>query len=127
MSLSDNEKLIIIQKREELRIISQEFLDLLNKEEFSTNDKNEIKKKILHLLSLINIIANQTHSDVNMNILIEMVAQIVDSLDNPNTQKRGKIKAQVFCFSVNIIPFSYSRWPSSLKLATIIASLEATR
>ena len=112
---SDNEKLLIIQKREELRIVSQEILDLVNKELLSEQDITNIKKKGVHIISLLNIISTSAKSTFDIQKLTKMIATTIDELGSPTSRKTSIISIEAFCYAVNAFPYSYSPWPTFFK------------
>jgi hypothetical protein len=125
MSINENESILIIQKREELRLISQEIFELISKEVLSLQDITEVRKKLLHVLSLLNIISSHLKTKWDLKELPRFTLKTFDMLEDPNRQKSGKVHAEVLCVVANTIPFSYSRWPSLFKVAIpLLASLE---
>jgi hypothetical protein len=117
MHITDAERLLIIQKREELRIVSQEIVDLTDKEILSAQDFVDIKKKFIHILSLVSILTTYMNSNILLDALRHRIMITFDFLDfysmaNQIQQKKTRASIQAICAIVNTIQFSYSPWPS---------------
>ncbi len=115
MSISESERLLIIQKREELRVISQEILDLVNRESLSQQNINDIKKRFLQIISLLNIISTSTKSTFDIQALLTKMGHTIYGLESQNLRENAIINTESICFAVNGLPFFYSRWPAFLK------------
>jgi hypothetical protein len=124
MAVSDNEKFIIIKKREEIRIVSQEILDLVNKESLSEQDITDIKKKFVHIISLLNIISTSAKSTFDMQKLTKMIATTIEGLESPTSRKTSIIRIEAFCFAVNAFSYSYSHWPTFFKADSPLGGFE---
>ena len=58
MQITEAERILLIQKKEEVRAVSQELLEISAKDSYSVQDVADIKKKLVHILSLLHIISS---------------------------------------------------------------------
>jgi hypothetical protein len=126
MHLSENEQLLILQKKEEIRIVTLEILELVNKEIKTQEDSLPIKKKFLHILSLLHILASYGKPNLNLEIFRERVIDIFDNyLSHP--PYHNKFQIEYLCIIVNSIDYSYGHWPSFFKATISLASVEVKK
>jgi hypothetical protein len=99
MELTETERLLLVGKKEEIRKLTEELLDLTVSIE---RNRIEIKKKITGILSLLSTIASYSspkNYDLNK---ITMMANMLNSYSFP-------FLYEVFCNSVNSIRFDFTR------------------
>jgi hypothetical protein len=123
MAITENERLLIIQKMEEIRKVTEEILDLVEKNIETTQDATFVKKKFLHILSLLHIIASYGKPNLDLDIFRERVIDIFDNFLVPPPY-HNRFQIQYLCIVVNSVDYSYSRWPSYLRAKIPLASVE---
>ena len=128
MDITENERLLLIQKKEEIRILTQEILDLVDKEVLSHQDITDVKKKLVHILSLLHILASYGSPNRDLHSIMMFVVQIIGLELEPEMVIILKAHLEIVCIVVNSINFSYSPWPSLFKAAIPpLASIEVKK
>lgn len=123
MELSENERLMLVKKKEEILKLTTEILDIKNDPEQAL----EIKKKITNILSLLSTISSYAQSKYDSSNLWYLTTQIfmeMDLLGNEWTVISPLI--EVFCNTVNFIEFKFTKKSISLKIPKIDLSLFKT-
>ena len=107
MELTEKERLMLVEKKEEIRKLTMEILDMLNDPEKEIESK-EIKKRITSILSLLSTIASYSKSkNYDLNRLTNAANIICVGLD---LSKEVLIPAiEVFCNIVNSVRFDFTK------------------
>jgi len=113
MQITEAERTLLIQKKEEIRIVTQELLEISSKNVLSLQDIAEIKKKLAHILSLLHIISSYATPNRDLHNLMMLAVEIDGLLLMLPESTRGRI--DIFCLVANSVTFSFSRWPSIFK------------
>jgi hypothetical protein len=113
MQISEAERTQLILKKEEIRSVTQELLEISTKETFSRQDITDIKKKIAHTLSLLHIISSYSTPNRDLHNLMMLAVEIDGFLITVPEATRFRI--DIFCMVANSVTFSYSRWPALFK------------
>jgi len=113
MQISETERLLLIQKKEEIRVVTQELLEISIKTSYSIQDISEIKKKLAHILSLLHIISSYGNPNRDLHNLMRLAVEIDGLLTI--MPAATNLRIDVFCMVANSVTFSYSRWPSIFK------------
>ena len=117
MELTETERIMLVGKKEEIRKLSEEILDLatdLNKNEL------KIKKKITGILSLISTIASYSKSK---NYDLERITYMANMLNCVNMQ----FLLEIFCNNVNSIRFDFTRKDLKIIIPKIDLSIFRTK
>ncbi len=97
--LTETERLLLVGKKDEIRKLTEEILDLST---CPKDSETEIKKKITGILSLISVIASYSkpkNCDLNE---IRLMANLLDSVPM-------QFLLEIFCNTVNSIRFDFTR------------------
>ena len=107
LELTETERLMLVGKKEELRKLTEEIIQLT--EEIETN-KIAIKMKIQGILSLISTLSSYTNSKPNMQPFVQMSIYISHLLES-KTPFQGTIRTflNIFCSSANAMTFSFNK------------------
>jgi len=110
MQISEAERILLIQKKEEIRVVTQELLEISTKPSYTIQDIAEIKKKLVHILSLLHIISSYGSPNRDLHNLMRLAVEIDGFLTV--MPAATNLRIDVFCMVANSITFSYSWWPS---------------
>lgn len=111
MELTERERLILVEKKEEIRRLTVEILDI------ASNPENalEIKKKFTSILSLLNTIASYSNSrNVNLDVYTKFVTILFNLISEE--QKKGKdgwrlcqFLIEIACNFANAARFNFTK------------------
>ena len=114
MEITENERLLLIKKREELCTVTQELSDLL----FLDNDTRtkqeilEIEKKVLKISCLLQILSTYMISDYDtQQISNKMFRVLNENIHDTRIFRNVALMLSAYCFTINNIHFRFSRWP----------------
>jgi hypothetical protein len=108
MELTEKERLLLVEKKEEIRRLSEDIFELtadLKKNEI------ELKKKVTGILSLISTIASYTNSkNLDMRLLIAAAQHIFYIIEmKPVLVKTATTELEIFCNVANSITFNFTK------------------
>ena len=107
MELTETEKLMLVGKKEEIRKLTEEIIQLTNDIETS---RIEIKKRIQGILSLISTLASYTNSKLDIQAFVGMATCINHFLDKDMCLKKPlKTMLGLFCSTANTITFNFTK------------------
>ena len=106
MELTETERLMLVGKKDEIRTLSEELLDLVTD---SKTNEIEIKKKITGKLSLISTIASYSKSKNYKLDKITDMANMIYRMLSINSDLVAKPMVEVFCNVVNSIRFNFTK------------------
>ena len=106
MELTETERLMLVGKKDEIRTLSEELLDLVTD---SKTNEIEIKKKITGTLSLISTIASYSKSKNYKLDKITDMANMIYRMLSINSDLVAKPMVEVFCNVVNSIRFNFTK------------------
>ena len=115
MQISESERLILIQKKEEICKISQEILEITGKEHTSREDVIAVKKKMVQILSSLHIIASYSSPNRNLDAIMRVSLQINSMSVVTNETILLPNYTEFFCTIVNSVEFSYGWFPTIFK------------
>lgn len=127
MNITEGERLLLIQKKEEIRTITQEIIEIVNKESTTRQDITEVKKKFLHVLSLLHILASYGSPNRDLQSLMMNIIQIIGMELRVANSIVLKANIEITCIVVNSITFSFSPWPTLIKLSIPPLSAEVQK
>jgi hypothetical protein len=116
MQLSETERLLLVGKKEEIRKLTEELLDLTARPD---KNKVEIKKKITSILALISTIASYSKPK---NCNLDRITAMANMLNHLNTD----FLLEVFCNTVNSIRFDFARRDLKIVIPEIDVSIFRT-
>ncbi len=99
MELTENERLMLVGMKEEIRKLTEELLDLSASPK---RNRVEITKKITGILSLLSTISSYSKPK---NYDLKTMALMANSLSTKSSQ----LLFEIFCNSVNSINFDFTR------------------
>jgi len=116
--MNDNERILLIQKREEIRVITQDILDLIEKDDITKQDCLEIKKKFVQILSLISIL--KTYMKTNLIIeregdqdglgaILSRIFSLLVEIQKGNKNEKFMLMLQIetICCIINRAEYKY--------------------
>jgi len=123
MELSDKERLMLVEKKDEILKLTLEILDILSTED--PKQATVVKKKMTTILSLISTIASYADSK-NYNLqplwnVTNLIFAQMDLLRDHWTAISPYI--EIFCNTVNHIQFNFSKRDLKIRIPKINLSL----
>jgi hypothetical protein len=116
MQTTESERLLLIQKKEEVCQLSQEILDIIHQEQTNGEDVIEVKKKMVQVFSLLHILASYGSPSRDLNELTKLVVRFFQFQSKARDDiVLGVPIGELFCITVNSIEFSYSWIPTIIK------------
>jgi len=118
MELSEKERLMLVEKKEQIQKLTSEILDTFEKIT-NLDQMVEIKKKINHIISILSIIGSYAKPKMNLEYyesaanlifyklyLLERICQL-----NPNSDWKDAIRTNIeeFCTHANAIQFEFTK------------------
>jgi hypothetical protein len=116
MQTTESERLLLIQKKEEVCQISQEILDIIHQENTNGDDVIAVKKKMLQILSLLHMLAGYGSPSRDLNELMKLVIRFCQYQSKARDDiVLGVPIGELFCITVNSIEFSSGWIPTIVK------------
>jgi hypothetical protein len=116
MQTTESERLLLIQKKEEVCHLSLEILDIIHQEKTTGEDVIEIKKKMVQILSLLHILASYGSPNRDLDELMKLVLRFYTFQSKARDDiVLGIPIGELFCVTVNSIEFSYGWFPTIIK------------
>lgn len=108
MELTEKERLMLVEKKAEIRKLTEDIFDLNVDVE---RNRVEIKKKVSGILNLFSIIASYTNSKSNLVLpLMQFAQQIFFLIDQePCFCRVVTTDLEIFCNSLNSITFNFTK------------------
>ena len=124
MELTETERLMLVDKKEEIRNLSAEIMEIMNEPGQITN----IKSKITDILSILSTIGSYAKSKDYDSSLFTLMAENIFQL-MPVSQPHAKIRAYLikrierFCIYANSIQFDFTKKGLKINLPKIDISI----
>jgi hypothetical protein len=116
MQTTEAERLLLIQKKEEVCQLSLEILDILHQEKTNGQDVIDVKKKMVKILSLLHILASYGSPSRDLDELMKLVVRFFAFQSKARDDiVLGVPIGELFCLTVNSIEFSYGWFPVLIK------------
>jgi hypothetical protein len=116
MQTTESERLLLIQKKEEVCQLSLEILDIIHQENTNGEDVIEVKKKMLQILSLLHMLASYGSPSRDLNELMKLVVRFYSFQSKARDDiVLGVPIGELFCITVNSIEFSFGWFPTIIK------------
>jgi hypothetical protein len=115
MQISESERILLIQKKEDIHKLSQEILDITGKKQTTTQDVIDVKKKMVQILSLLHIISSYSSPNRDLNALMKLVIRIFTFQAQSKDQIVLPQMIELFCTIANSVEFSYGWFPTIFK------------
>jgi hypothetical protein len=116
MQTTESERLLLIQKKEEVCQLSLEILDIIHQEKTNGQDVIDVKKKMVKILSLLHILASYGSPSRDLDELMKLVVRFFAFQSKARDDVvLGVPIGELFCLTVNSIEFSYSWFPTIIK------------
>jgi hypothetical protein len=105
MELTENERLLLVKKKEEISRLTSEIFDIYQKE----NSKNEVLKRITQVQNCLSILASYAPTNKEWYNLITDV-HLLELLYNSDGAE-GLLESEIrsFCYSANSITFEFTK------------------
>ncbi|MDD1680695.1 MAG: hypothetical protein LUQ35_03710 [Methanoregula sp.] len=116
MQTTEPERLLVIEKKEEVCRLSLEILDILHQDKTDGEDVAEVKKRMIQVLSLLHIVASYGSPNRDLDAVMRLVLRFfsVQSKDKDGFIQ-GVAIGELFCITVNSIEFTTGWIPPILK------------
>lgn len=116
MQTTESERLLLIQKREEVCQLSSEILDIIHQDRTNSDDVIEVKKRMIRILSLLHMLSSYGSPGRDLNEVTKLVVRFFQQ----QSKERDDIVLDVpigelFCITVNSIDFSTGWLPTFIK------------
>ena len=122
MELTEKERLMLVEKKQEIRKLTEDIFDLV-----ADVEKNgvEIKKKVNGILSLFSVIASYTNSKNNLTLpLIQFATWIFHLIDEtPSMHRVITTDLEFFCNTVNSVTFNFTKKDLKINIPKIDVTL----
>ena len=116
MQTTESERLVLIQKKEEICQLSLEILDIIHQEKTSGQDVIDVKKKMIKILSILHILASYGWPSRDLDELMKLVVRFYTLQSKARDDiVLGIPIGELFCLTVNSIEFSYGWFPTIIK------------
>ena len=125
MELTEKERLLLVEKKEEIRRVTEDIIDLSVD---LLKNKIELKKRITGILSLLSTIASYTGSKkLNMHDFMRAAQLISYTIDvNPLMHQVITLELEIFCNVANSIIFDFTKKDFKVTIQKIDFSLFRT-
>ena len=126
MELTENERLMLVEKKEDILKLTKEILKILK--ERDPEQALEVKKKMTSILSLISTIgsyAKSKYDSRNLWASTNMIFLQMNALGDRWTSIASWI--EVFCNTVNLIEFNFTKRDIKIKIPKIDMSIFRNR
>ena len=120
MELTETERLLLVAKKEDIRKLTEEILDLAINIE---RNELEIKKKITSILSFISTIASYSKSKNYDLDGITSMANMIYRMLGTKSHQIAKLLLEGFCNSANSIRFDFTRKDLKITIPKIDLSI----
>jgi len=116
MQTTESERLVLIQKKEEICQLSLEILDIIHQEKTTGQDVTDVKKKMIKILSILHILASYGSPSRDLDELMKLVVRFYSFQSKARDDiVLGIPLGELFCLTVNSIEFSYGWFPTIIK------------
>jgi hypothetical protein len=116
MQTTESERLVLIQKKEEICQLSLEILDIIHQEKTTGQDVIDVKKKMIKILSILHILASYGWPSRDLDELMKLVVRFYSFQSKARDDiVLGIPIGELFCLTVNSIEFSYGWFPAIIK------------
>jgi len=116
MQTTESERLLVIEKKEEVCRLSLEILDIIHQDKSDGDDVLEVKKKMVQVLSLLHVLASYGSPNRDLDAITRLVLRFfsVQSKDK-DAFIQGVAIGELFCITVNSIEFTTGWIPPIIK------------
>jgi hypothetical protein len=116
MQTTESERLLLIEKKEEVCRLSLEIMDIIHQENASGDDVIEVKKRMVRILSLLYVFAGYGSPGRDLDALMRLALRFYQMQGKARDDFLAGIPvAELFCITANSIDFSYSWLPTIIK------------
>jgi hypothetical protein len=116
MQTTEPERLLLIEKKEEVCRLSLEILDIIHQETTTGEDVIEVKKRMVQILSLLHILAGYGSPGRDLDALMRLALRFYSLQGRARDDFVSGIPvAELFCITANSIGFSYGWLPTIIK------------
>jgi hypothetical protein len=107
MQTTEPERLLVIEKKEDVCRLSLEILDILHRDKTDGDDVIEVEKKMVQVLSLLHVLASYGSPSRDLDAIMRLVLRFfsVQSRDKDGFIQGVSI-GELFCITVNSIEFT---------------------
>ena len=126
MELTEKERLMLVQKKEEILKLTKEILDIIKQRD--PEQAVEVKKRMTNILSLISTIGSYAKSKYDSRHLWTSTNLIFLQMDDRgNHWGLTSPWIEVFCNTVNLIEFDFTKRDIKIKIPKIDLSIYRNR
>lgn len=107
MQTTESERLLVIEKKEEVCRLSLEILDIIHQDKTNGDDLLKVKKKMVQVLSLLHVLASYGSPNRDLDAIMRLVLRFfsVQGKDK-DAFIQGVAIGELFCITVNSIEFT---------------------
>jgi hypothetical protein len=107
LELTEKERLLLVEKKEEIRKLTEAIIQLTTDIE---SNKIEIKQKIQGILSLISTLASYTNTKLDLHSFVVMSEYTFHLMDlEPCLIKTTRLHLEIFCSVANTMTFNFTK------------------
>jgi hypothetical protein len=116
MQTTESERLLLIEKKEEVCRLSLEILEIIHQEKTTGDDVIEVKKRMVQILSQLHILASYGSPSRDLDDVMKLVVRFYSFQSKARDDiVLGVPIGELFCITVNSIEFSYGWLPTIIK------------
>jgi hypothetical protein len=120
MELTEKERLTFVEKKEDMRKLTTEILDLMNK----PKKQLELKKKITSVLSLMSTIASYSDSkNYNLQVFTDVANMVFACMNYEELNPIFEYNLEEFCNYANSITFDFTKKGFKINIPKIDISI----
>jgi hypothetical protein len=105
MELSENERIILIKKKEEISKITTEIFDIYQ----DPDNRHDVLNKITQILNCLSVIASYAPRNERFTSLVRDVIDIDTLYDSEGSKSLTEFHIRKFCYFANYIVFEFKK------------------
>lgn len=107
MQITESERLLVLEKKDEVCRLSLEILDIIHQQKTDSDDIFEVKKRMIQILSLLNSLASYGFPGRDLDAVMKLVLRFFSMQGREKDDYlQGIPLCELFCITVNAIDFT---------------------
>lgn len=116
MQTTESERQLLMEKKEAVCRLSLEILDIIHQETTTSDDANEVRKRMVRILSLLHVCASYGSPGRDLDELMRLALRFFAMQGRTKDDMIAGIPvAELFCVTANAIDISYGWIPTIIK------------
>lgn len=116
MQTTESERLLLIEKKEEVCRLSLEILDIIHQPDAAGDDVIGVKKRMVQILSLLHVLAGYGSPGRDLDALMRLALRFFQMQGRARDDFIAGIPiAELFCVTANSVDFSWGWLPTIIK------------